>query len=130
MQSEDHENHGISMASFEATEPSLRRCRPQPLASPHPQRELRFLMQAPPGHKVPRSQFSGSQKGDKKKSCKSTGDTGKIRKKESAECILIDKKAKSCKISFVLPSLLAFSGLQCTKGLPSKTRKESGSAVE
>ena len=73
---------------------------------------------------------SGSQKGDKKKSCKSTGDTGKIRKKESAECILIDKKAKSCKISFVLPSLLAFSGLQCTKGLPSKTRKESGSAVE
>lgn len=73
---------------------------------------------------------SGSQKGGKKKSCKSTGDIGKIRKKESAECILIDKKAKSCKISFVLPSLLAFSGLQCTKGLPSKTRKESGSAVE
>ena len=66
MQSEDHENHGISMASFGATEPSLRRCRPQPLASPHPQRELRFLMQAPPGHKVPRSQFLDHKKETKK----------------------------------------------------------------
>ena len=81
MQSEDHENHGISMASFGAAtetceneirrnQPSLRRCRPQPLASPHPQRELRFLMQAPPGHKVPRSQFLDHKKETKKSHAK------------------------------------------------------------
>ena len=52
--------HPLALLRYPKTQigrnqPSLRRCRPQLLASPHPQRELRFLMQAPPGHKETQS---------------------------------------------------------------------------